>query len=157
MRHAEKRFSERRNAPVAAVRNARTEKIGRESAVNAGPQNISVVIAAEICNGAHPILNVVCQRCASTIQAETVHTGSARIFANVGISREDIHFGSFLSVDASHTERKKTEQRHSYPQFHKPSISLNCPRAPARSGHDFASGGAPKAGRQQSAFARFAS
>jgi len=61
MRHTEKNFGERRNTSVAVIRNPRTEKIRRERFVDSGPQDISVVICAEISDCAHPIFDVICE------------------------------------------------------------------------------------------------
>src|SRR5208282_2451550 len=67
MRPAEKSFDERRNTSVAVVRNPGTKDIRGECSIHASPQNISVVISAEISHRAQPVLDVIRERRASAV------------------------------------------------------------------------------------------
>src|SRR6266436_761178 len=131
MRRAEKSLTEGSKMFVAAIGNARAEEVCRESSVHSRSENISVVIAAEICDATDPILDVIRDRCASAVQAEAVPTPRTGIFTYVRIAGKNIQLWRFLRVRNPSAQGKKSQETHHYPQFHKPSSSLNCLRAPA--------------------------
>src|SRR5262245_25967756 len=67
---AEEHFAKRSDAVPVAVRNPRTKKISGQSEVQASIQNVAVVISTEIGDAAQPVVHIVGQGSATTVEIE---------------------------------------------------------------------------------------
>src|SRR5579859_339693 len=124
VRNSEERLRKRSEAFMFAVRNARTEEIGRNRAVDSGAENVVGVIATEIGNGAEPVICVVGNGSAATVQVETVHTRCAGIVTDVGIPHENVELRRILRKRSRSRERKKSKQTHYHFRLHTTSMRI---------------------------------
>src|SRR5271168_236234 len=107
MRHAEQHLPERSKPSQMTERNARPKHVSRERSLDVRSENVSVVVAAKISHPAQPAVHVVCHGCTAAVEAVAAHTRRARIFANVGITRENIKFRDVLRLRSNPKKRKK--------------------------------------------------
>jgi len=105
MRNAEKYLAEGRDTRIAVVGNSRAEKISGKRAVNSSAEDVVAVIAAEISDSAEPVVCVVSNRCAATVQVKAVNARSGWILANVGVSGEHVKFWCVQRVRGGTKER----------------------------------------------------
>src|SRR5437762_4186464 len=155
VRNTEERLCKRSEARMPPVRNARTEKIGRQGAVDSRTENVISVIAAEIGDAAEPIVDLVGSRSAAAVKIETVHARSAWIVAKIGIADEDVEFRPTLLLRGRHRrDGKHCEQAHYHLPLHTTSLRFGFYRKHARQWRDLAYADRFRQGKQWAAKTR---